>query len=115
MQMLSMVFHWGWIIFRSLGNRQGIDWTNLNYTPAYQTLVEWYIANLTTNLSTITTPWNTSALDSAYYFVIDEPGPSEYNLITNISTFIHAVCPQLRIMETMDQDLALTPIRFWIR
>ena len=26
----------------------GIDWTNLNYTPAYQTLVEWYIANLTT-------------------------------------------------------------------
>jgi hypothetical protein len=74
--------------------------------------LEWYIANITMHLENITTPWGRSALDYAYFFIIDEPGEEWYAQIIEIAKIIHNISPHLRIMETMNQNLETYPDEF---
>ncbi|MHA1680577.1 MAG: DUF4091 domain-containing protein [Promethearchaeota archaeon] len=90
----------------------GLDWETLVMSPESETLLDWYIGNVTSQFMNRTTPWGTPYLDHAYYFIIDEPGPAFDNLITNISNFIYQSSTnitgnssRIRVMETLNREL----------
>ncbi len=91
----------------------GFDFTNKVYNISALAIFQNYITFITGNLSLPLAPDGASYLDHAYFFVIDEPGElAMYNFIVNISQRIHEKSPTLRIMETMNQDMASYPDAF---
>lgn len=105
---LERGFELGMKYFPVTWHPSGIDWSPsaLNYTDEYKTLLTWYIANITDELSGKKTPWNTDYIDHAYFFVIDEPPIYWDPLIINVSYIIHNVTDRIKIMETMNRDLS---------
>lgn len=89
----------------------GVNYTE-GYNSAYEMLMRWYISNITTFLTGKKTPWNVPYLECAYFFVIDEPPPAYYNVITQVARLIHSISPSLKIMETMNNDLSTYPRDF---
>ncbi|HME53593.1 MAG TPA: glycoside hydrolase domain-containing protein [Candidatus Lokiarchaeia archaeon] len=83
----------------------GLNWGTLFIDNATETLLSWYLGNMTAQLSNRTVR-GMSYLNHAYYFIIDEPGPQIYANVTRIAKTIHKYAPSLRIMETMDNDLS---------
>ncbi len=90
----------------------GLGWDTLNLTDDEKTVFSWYLGNLTNYLTNHTTPWGTTYLEHAYYFVRDEPGVEMYPGIIRIAQFIHSVSPDLKVMETMNQGLDTYPDAF---
>lgn len=105
---LDRGFELGMKYFPITWHPTGIDWSPsaLNYTDEYKTLLTWYIANITDQLTGKKTPWNTDYIDHAYFFVIDEPPIYWDPLIINVSYIIHNVTDRIKIMETMNRDLS---------
>ncbi|MHA1717479.1 MAG: glycoside hydrolase domain-containing protein [Promethearchaeota archaeon] len=122
---LSLIFDWdnyfneldkaiqgGMFYFPVSYTFPGLDWTTLTYNGTAKIVFEWYLCNLTAKLANKTTPWNTTYLDQAYFFIRDEPGPELYNAIINAAKLIHEYAPSLKIMETMNQPLETYPDSF---
>lgn len=87
-------------------------WNPLSPNNASKTVLSWYIGNLTAQLSNRTTPWGTTYLEHAYFFIQDEPAPEIYPQIISMAQFIHSISPNLKIMETMNNDLDTYPDSF---
>jgi hypothetical protein len=83
----------------------GLTWGSLAPNASEQLVFSWYLANMSAYLSNHTTPWGTSYLDHAYFFIIDEPGESMYPKVIQMAKLIHQHAPRIRIMETMNNDL----------
>jgi glycosyl hydrolase family 123 len=91
----------------------GVTWGDTpSFTPQFQILLEWYIGNMSTHFASFKSPSNTSYLDHAYYFITDEPPLEHYSQIMTIAKIIHAINPNIRIMETMNQPLDTYPDEF---
>lgn len=92
----------------------GLNWSldALDYSDEFETLLTWYIGNITEQLAGKTTPWGTNYLDHAYFFIRDEPQPAYYDLITSVAQLIHSVNSSVKIMETMNQELSTYPDDF---
>ncbi|MEX2681247.1 MAG: DUF4091 domain-containing protein [Candidatus Sigynarchaeota archaeon] len=96
----------------AIGNIPGLAWGTLDPTDDEKTVFSWYLGNLTAYLSNHTTPWNTTYLEHAYYFIQDEPAPEMYPGIIRVAQLIHAHAPGLKVMETMNQDFDTYPDAF---
>nr|MDO8085927.1 hypothetical protein [Candidatus Sigynarchaeum springense] len=96
----------------AISNIPGLAWGTLDPTDDEKTVFSWYLQNLTAYLSNHTTPWGTTYLEHAYYFIQDEPGPEMYPGIIRVAQLIHAYAPDLKVMETMNQDLYTYPDTF---
>jgi glycosyl hydrolase family 123 len=110
---LANCFENGISYFPITFNPKGITWgDNPSYTPEYQTVLEWYIGNVSNHFASYKTPWNTSYLDHAYFFVIDEPPIKWYAQIISVAKIIHAINPNIIMMETMNRPLDTYPAEF---
>lgn len=90
----------------------GVYFGNQTMTPTAEALLRWYVGNVTARLAGKTTPWGTSYLAHAYYFIHDEPPEALYDFLTQIARVIHEVSPDLRIMETLNKELETYPDAF---
>ncbi len=90
----------------------GLNWTTCTFNSTYETLLSYYIGNVTNHLAGKVTPWGTPYIDHAYYFVRDEPPPEYYGVITEVAKLVHKASPTLKVMETMNNDLDGYPEEF---
>ncbi len=88
------------------------SWNPLSPDDDEKTVLSWYLGNLTAQLSARNTTWGTTYLEHAYFFIQDEPAPEIYPQIISMAQFIHSVSPDLKIMETMNNDLDTYPDTF---
>ena len=72
----------------------------------------YFAANVSNFLSNYTTPWNTSWLSHAYYFITDEPPIAICDRLAEIAARIHGVAPQLAIMQTLNEEPSKYPKAF---
>ncbi|MHA1730487.1 MAG: glycoside hydrolase domain-containing protein, partial [Promethearchaeota archaeon] len=90
----------------------GLNWTSKSYNSTYETLLKYYVGNVTDHLAGRVTPWGTPYLSHAYYFVRDEPPPELYGIITEVAKLVHSVNSSVRVMETMNRPLDTYPEEF---
>lgn len=107
-------FNNGMSYFPITWNPPGLDWESgaKTYSSDYETLVTWYINNITNQLAGKKTPWGTDYLEHAYFFIRDEPQPKHYDLVTAVAELIHSLNSSVMIMETMNQELSTYPNDF---